>query len=129
MGKSCSNPGFLTGGRRLKSPVAFPSLLGPLFALLWAPAGVGVVNKGLSTPVVLQPMPGCVCHRAVHGDWADGSHSDDGGHRWGRPCVPGTGSGRVTGKESLQQSQLWALSACWQQVGRVREVVGRKGTH
>ena len=44
----------------------------------------------------------CVCHRAVHSDWADGSNSDDGGHRRGRPCVPGTGSGRMAGKESLQ---------------------------
>ena len=65
--------------------------------------------ESLSTPVVLQPIPGCVCHRAVHSDWADGSNSDDGGHRWGRPCVPGAGSGRMTGKASLQHSQLWAL--------------------
>lgn len=52
-------------------------------AVLWALLGVGRGrNESLSTPVVLQPLPGCVCHRAVHSDWADGSSSDDGGHRW-----------------------------------------------
>ena len=86
------------------------------------------MNKSLSTPVVLQPIPGCVCHRAVHSDWADGSNSDDGGHRWGRPCVPGTGSGRMTGKESLQHSQLWALPVGSKWGGFGRWWVGRKPT-
>ena len=68
----------------------------------------------------------CVCHRAVHSDWADGSNSDDGGHRRGRPCVPGTGSGRMAGKESLQHSQLWALPVGSKQGGFGRWWVGRE---
>lgn len=68
----------------------------------------------------------CVCHRAVHSDWADGSNPDDGGHRRGRPCVPGTGSGRMTGKESLQHSQLWALPVGSKWGGFGRWWVGRK---
>ena len=68
----------------------------------------------------------CVCHRAVHSDWADGSNSDDGGHRRGRPCVPGTGSGRMAGKESLQHSQLWALPVGSKWGGFGRWWVGRK---
>jgi hypothetical protein len=37
----------------------------------------------------------CVCHRAVHSDWTDGGDPDDGGHRWGCPCILGIGTGTV----------------------------------
>ena len=81
----------------------------------------------MSTHVVLPLISDCVCHRAVHGDRADGGNSDDGGHRWGRPCVPGTGSGRMAG-ERIALSVSTLGSAHWPQIGRGSEVVGRKET-
>lgn len=71
---------------------------------------LGGISEHMATHVLLQLIPGSVCHRAVHRDRADGSNSDDGGHRWGRPCVPGTGSGMMA-REGVS---LQALSAHWQ---------------
>lgn len=69
-----------------------------LISLCPAAAGPWGVSECLSIHAVLKLIPGCVCHRAVHSDRADGSNSDDGGYRRGRPCVPGTGSGMMAGE-------------------------------
>lgn len=69
-----------------------------LISLCPAAAGPWGISECLSIHAVLKLIPGCVCHRAVHSDRADGSNSDDGGYRRGRPCVPGTGSGMMAGE-------------------------------
>lgn len=72
---------------------------------------LGGISEHMATRVLLQLIPGCVCHRAVHRDRADGSNSDDGGHRWGRPCVPGTGSGMVA-REGVSPTGSTLGSVC-----------------
>lgn len=69
--------------------------------------------------VLLQLIGGRVCHRAVHSDRADGSDPDDGGHRWGRPCVPGTGSGIMAGEgiyNSLKSTLCLPIGCEWEGV-------------
>lgn len=82
-----------------------------LLSLPCSRAPAGGISEHMATHVLLQLIPGCVCHRAVHRDRADGSNSDDGGHRWGRPCVPGTGSGMVA-RERLSPTGSTLGSVC-----------------
>lgn len=95
--RTCPGPGF------------------PCPAVSWGTWG-GRVSAG---HVLLQLIGGRVCHRAVHSDRADGSDPDDGGHRWGRPCVPGTGSGIMAGEgiyNSLNSTLCLPIGCEWEGV-------------